>query len=148
MKLNGKPVVDGRKGFDFEVLKGDVAKAKTKNPGECAAAKAILRENPDIKSVRVHLSRIYIERAKNWERYETPNAVKTEIVSFDRGGGFQVDTYRALPMRQSQSSEAARERWQKRKLTHVDNRKNHESKKIRHSALDVRERADVGSRRS
>jgi hypothetical protein len=145
MKINGKPVVDGRKSLKVSVQPNDIKGAKTKNPEECAVSKALLRENPDIKAVRVHLSRTYIERDKKWERYETPVSVRTEIVSFDRNGGFQAGEYKIRAMSPSHTVEAEREKYRHNRKYRDPRTTAHKSRNLRHEPLDVRKRASGGS---
>lgn len=85
MRINGKRVVDATKALRITVSKRDAATGKTKDPAKCAAANAIVRTLADVNSARVHLGRTYIEYADKWVRYKTPEALKLEIVSFDRG---------------------------------------------------------------
>lgn len=85
MRINGKRVVDAKQTLRITISKRDAALGKTKDPAECAAARAIVRMVQDVKSARVHLGRTYIEYPDRWVRYKTPNNLKTEIVSFDRG---------------------------------------------------------------
>jgi hypothetical protein len=86
MEINGKPVIDATKSLRIQISREDAGRGKTKDPGQCAAARAILRVVPTAKGARVHLGRTYIETDKEWVRYTTPPSLKTEIVSFDRGG--------------------------------------------------------------
>lgn len=85
MKINGKRVVDATKPLHISISKRDAALGKTKDPANCAAARAIIRTIADAKGARVHLGRTYIEYPDKWVRYKTPPGLKTEIVSFDRG---------------------------------------------------------------
>ncbi len=85
MKINGKKVVDAKSSLRISISKRDATMGKTKDPAGCAAARAIIRMIVDAKSARVHLGRTYIEMEDKWVRYKTPEALKTEIVSFDRG---------------------------------------------------------------
>lgn len=85
MRINGKRVVDASKPLRISISKQDAALGKTKNPAKCAAARAIIRTLADVKGARVHLGRTYIEYPDKWVRYKTPQGLKIEIVSFDRG---------------------------------------------------------------
>lgn len=92
MKINGLPVVDATKPLNLVITKRDVSLGATKDPGACAAARSLCRL-PEIDEARVHLGRTYIKSGKKWIRYETPKAVRTEIVAFDRGGSFEPGEY-------------------------------------------------------
>ena len=85
MRINGKKVVDAKGPLRISISEKDAALGKTKDPAKCAAARAIVRTIADAKSARVHLGRTYIEMDDKWVRYKTPEALKLEIVSFDRG---------------------------------------------------------------
>lgn len=87
MEINGKRVVDATKSLHITISKQDAAKGKNKDPGGCAAALAILRafKKEGVKKTRVHIGRTYVEYPDKWVRFRTPNSLKTEIVSFDRG---------------------------------------------------------------
>ncbi len=85
MEINGKKVVDATRPMKISISKQDAKLGKTKDPGSCAAARAIIRSVVDAKAARVHLGRTYIEYPDKWVRYRTPVALKLEIVSFDRG---------------------------------------------------------------
>ncbi len=85
MRINGKKVVDATKPLHISISKRDATLGKTKDPANCAAARAIVRTIADVKGARVHLGRTYIEYPDKWVRYKTPPSLKTEIVSFDRG---------------------------------------------------------------
>lgn len=85
MRIAGKKVVDATKPLRITISKRDASLGKTKDPGACAAARAIVRTTADVKAARVHLGRTYVEYPDRWVRYKTPVGLKTEIVSFDRG---------------------------------------------------------------
>lgn len=87
MYINGKKVVDATKPLRITINERDAALGKTKDPGGCAAARAIIRgyRSEGAKGARVHLGRTYVEYEDRYVRYVTPRNLKTEIVSFDRG---------------------------------------------------------------
>lgn len=86
MEIAGKKVVDAKTSLRISISKEDASRGKLKDPGACAAARAIIRTLKDCKAARIHLGRTYIEFPDKWVRYKTPEALKMEIVSFDRGG--------------------------------------------------------------
>lgn len=88
MEIAGKKVVDATKSLKITITPRDAREGKSKDPGACAAARAIMRtfRSEGAKAARVHLGRTYIEYPDKWIRFRTPAALKTEIVSFDRGG--------------------------------------------------------------
>lgn len=97
MKINGVPVVDAKKPAKIKIFKQDIDKSTKKDPGMCAAAVAALRTFSNVNEARVHLKRIYLRVGKGpterWLRYETPTALRQEIISFDRGGKFEPGDY-------------------------------------------------------
>lgn len=92
MKINGLPVVDATKPVTIEITKGDVRKGATKDPAACAAALACMRKF-HADAARVHLGRTYLKMGKKWVRFHTSDALRIEIVAFDRGGTFEPGRY-------------------------------------------------------
>jgi hypothetical protein len=58
----------------------------------------VLRTVPDCTKARVHLGCTYVEVGNKWLRYKTPAAIRTEIISFDRGATFTPGPYTLRPM--------------------------------------------------
>lgn len=96
MEINGKKVVDAKSRATIKITQRDVTEGDNKNPSGCAAAIAAKRLD-DCISARVHIGRVYIEQKDRWVRYETPDSLRTEIISFDRGGIFDPGEYTLLP---------------------------------------------------
>ncbi|WP_291869732.1 hypothetical protein [Bradyrhizobium sp.] len=94
MEINGKRVVDATKPIAIHITKRDTTDGDNKNPSSCAAARAVKREIPDCVNARVHIGRVYVETPKQWVRYNTPDALRTEIIAFDRGGSFAPGEYK------------------------------------------------------
>lgn len=97
MKIAGLPVVDAPKKLKIIITDKDVAKGNTKDPGSCAAAQACMRQT-NCTEARVHLGRTYLKMAGKWVRYHTPESLRGEIISFDRGAMFQPGEYTLSPM--------------------------------------------------
>lgn len=93
MKIKGKTVVDSTTPLALVINKTDVKAGKKKQPDACAAAVAAVRQCKGAISAHVHLSRVYVEFPDKVVRYSTPQALRTEIVSFDRGRRFEEGTY-------------------------------------------------------
>ena len=91
----GLPVVDAPLGkrLAFTVTKDITKKARSNDPGKCAAAIAASQEYQT--EVRVHLTRTYVKAPdkKQWICYLTPESISREIVSFDRGHHFEPGVY-------------------------------------------------------
>lgn len=99
--LEGKPIVNAKKPLALHITERDIKGADNKEPSHCAAARALCREH-HAKEVRVHLGRIYVRSNEgNWVRYLTPKALRTEIISFDRGGSFEPGEFRLTPLQPS-----------------------------------------------
>lgn len=94
-KYKGLPIVDAplNTRLVVEVNKHDANSAKPNDPSNCAAAKAISRMMNT--EVDVHISRTYVKdkKRKVWIRYQTPQSVSREIVSFDRAAKFEPGEY-------------------------------------------------------
>src|SRR5229473_1329182 len=103
MKIAGLPVVDAPKKRTITITESDVEKGNTKDPAKCAAAQALLREK-DCTEARVHIGRTYLKIGKKWVRYHTPESLRGEIISFDRGAMFQPGEYTLTPMQPSKKA--------------------------------------------
>jgi hypothetical protein len=102
MKINGGKVVDASEPLPVKITKSDVRMGATKNATSCAAARAICREG--FTEARVHAARTYVRRPDGkWLRYQTPPALRSEIVAFDRGGVFEPGDYKLVPIQPSQT---------------------------------------------
>jgi len=97
MKINGLPVKDVTRKYVLHITDGDCRNGKNKNPAKCAAALACEREL-ECDEARVHLSRTYIRKGKEWFRLYTPHSLRAEIIAFDRGGSFSPGDYILCPM--------------------------------------------------
>ena len=87
MEINGKKVINAKAKLAVHITQRDITQAKAKDPGGCAAARAIVREGL-CKQARVHLDRTYLEIEEAWVRYRTPSSLRNEIIAIDRGGAF------------------------------------------------------------
>ena len=94
MTIAGMPVLDATKPLQIHVAAKDVQGARRRDPKGCAMAEAIKR-SCHANEVRVHTSRVYVQAKKDepFVRYETPQPLRVEIISFDRSGQFQEDDY-------------------------------------------------------
>src|ERR1700744_145028 len=96
MEINGKKVVDATKPLQIKITASDTRRGDNKNPSACAAALAAKRL-PACTGARVHLGRVYIEKPDRWVRYKTGDALRSEIIAFDRGGKFEPGEYEIRP---------------------------------------------------
>jgi hypothetical protein len=74
----------------------DCKDARKLNPSECALARATKREL-HADGVIIGMSTSYIIKGKQAVRYDTPQSVAREIVSFDRHGDFATGDYHLTP---------------------------------------------------
>jgi hypothetical protein len=95
--IDGMPLVDADKPVTIHITETDCERGSKKDPGKCAAALALKRDTACDES-RVHLACTYLRFGDKWLRYATPSALKAEIISFDRGGGFYPGDFRLHPM--------------------------------------------------
>lgn len=101
MKIKGLPVRNATKKVKIVIAPQDCKFGSSKEPGSCAAARAALRQVPRCSEVRIHLSRSYLRVGNVWFRYITPDSLRGEIVTFDRGGKFDAGEYYFNPMSKS-----------------------------------------------
>lgn len=94
--INNLPIVDATKPVTITITPEDVKKGDNKNPSSCAVAMACMHAG--YTEARVHLSRTYLRIGKKWLRFTTPQAIRTEIISFDRGASFQTGEYTMQPI--------------------------------------------------
>jgi hypothetical protein len=102
IRIDRSKLRDSRSKMRITVNKADVTGASKKDPGNCAVARAVRRCVHAHQAI-VHKSRTYVQMKPNgeWLRFETPESARTELISFDRGAGFQEDDYVLRPTRPS-----------------------------------------------
>ncbi len=113
MKINGLPVKNGKKSILLHITDSDVKKGKVKNPMGCAAAIACTR-SLGASEARVHVGRTYLRYNGHWERYMTSDALRSEIVSFDRGGKFEPGDYMLLKLQPSYANRSKQGAYKKK----------------------------------
>jgi hypothetical protein len=95
--IDEMPVADADNPVTIHITRADCERGSKKDPRRCAAALALKRDTACEES-RVHLACTYLRFGDKWLRYATPPALKAEIISFDRGGGFYPGEFRLHPM--------------------------------------------------
>ncbi len=118
MEIAGKKVVNATKPLLLNITKSDCTNGNVKDPGACAAALA-LRRQLHVKKARVHLGRVYVEQDDKWVRYNTPQSLKHEIISFDRGGSFEPGEDKLYAMQPSKQTGKRQSKSTKRKAPRV-----------------------------
>lgn len=99
MKLDGTPVKDAKKDVTVNISTRDCRRGSAKDPSKCAAALACRREL-SATDTRIHVGRCYLKIAGKWLRYRPAQALRSEIIAFDRGGEFKPGQYllRTIPL--------------------------------------------------
>jgi hypothetical protein len=105
-KINGLPVRNLVKRISLVISAEDCKKATKKAPNSCAAALACVRRVPNCLESRVHIGRIFLRikegKKEYWLRGKAPQALRTEIIAFDRGGTFDPGVYIINPLAASE----------------------------------------------
>ena len=92
MEIAGKMVFNSKRNVTIHISKADVTKGDVKDPAACAAALACKREL-HATDARIHVGRSYLLIGGKWERFQTSPALRSEIITFDRGGAFEPGEY-------------------------------------------------------
>lgn len=140
LKIEGKKVKDAKKRLQITITPQDVKYGAKKDANFCAAAMALMRQE-GCDEAKVHATRTYVKKAGQWFRYETPPALRSEVVAFDRGGTFEPGEYELIPPRPSQV--------QGMRAKRAPSQSRHEPPKTRrkqHITTGVRERFNVGGK--
>lgn len=87
-----KRVQDAARSIEIEVTKADTTSSKVKKHQGCAMAVACKRKF-QLDGVVISRSIAYLVKDRVATRYNVPQAVVREVVSFDRGAGFAPGTY-------------------------------------------------------
>lgn len=85
-------VVDAGRNALIEVTSKDQAIAKKKSHKTCAMAVACKRKF-HLDGVIMSVSTAYLIKGNKARRFKLPPSVEREVVSFDRGGGFEAGEY-------------------------------------------------------
>lgn len=85
-------VTDAVKPIQIEVAQADSKNAKVRNHQACAMAVACKRAMK-ADGVIVALTKAYVIMGKRAVRYQLPESVSREVISFDREAGFAPGTY-------------------------------------------------------
>jgi hypothetical protein len=88
-----RTVSDARVPLEITVEPRDRRRGKLKSPADCAMAQACKRQE-GADGALVRLSSAFIIDGTHATRYNVPESVRREIVSFDRHGDFQPGRYR------------------------------------------------------
>lgn len=86
-------VVDATRDVEVEVTPSDVSASKKREHAVCAMAVACKRKT-HATGVIISRAVAYVIKGRRAERYLVPASVAREIVSFDRGAGFEPGEYK------------------------------------------------------
>ena len=101
---NVRTVKDAVESLPVSVTKGDVATSKRRKHSECAMAVACKRsEHADGMIVATAIA--YVIKNTTATRFLVPHSVAREIISFDRGAGFEPGEYKLVAPPKSQRLE-------------------------------------------
>lgn len=106
--IAGKPVFFGRSPKALDITTSDVEHGARRSQSACAAALAVQHCIPGAKSARVCLARTYVEYENKWEVYNTPNALRSELIAHDRDGRFAPGEYYIRPVGPREQSKIGR----------------------------------------
>jgi len=93
-RIGGRNVVDSTRSIQIEITEQDTQLASRKDHGNCAVARACMKQEGT--DAIVHISRVFLKMKNKdiWVRYIVKNDLRTEIVSFDRGGNFEPGIFK------------------------------------------------------
>ncbi len=125
-------VTDATEKTMIEVTARDAASKAVKDHGACVMAVACKRKF-HLSGVIISRSVAYLIKYNEATRYYLPSSVAKEIVSFDRGAGFEVGTYElsSIPKLNRLGARAGRE-------LDPDRERKDKSKRFRHLTTNVR----------
>ena len=98
--IRGKKVINAKRRVTLQISAHDARTGASKEPQSCAAAKAAMRGVPNCVEAKIHIGRAYLLDKKHdkWVRYKTSDALRSEIIAFDRGGKFEPGEYDLIPL--------------------------------------------------
>jgi hypothetical protein len=141
MRINGLPVRDATKRVRLVIAPQDCKFGTSKAPDMCAAARAAVRQVPHCSEARVHIARTYLKIGDHWVRYQTAEALRDQIITFDKGGKFDAGEYYLKPLPKSMLLSRGHAKGPKPKFKH--GRKGHHRLKP-HRVKGVREYYEYG----
>lgn len=142
MKIKGLPVRDATKKVKIVIAASDAKFGSSKEPGMCAAARACLRQVPNCSEARVHIARTYLRFGDHWLRYQTAEALRDQVITFDKGGKFDPGEYYLNVLPKSMLLSRGKATGSKPKYKH--GRKGAKKRISPHRILGVREYYEYG----
>lgn len=139
MKISGVPVKDADEPLTITITKSDVRLGTLKEAKSCAAANALCRQT-GCAEARVHFARAYIKQKGKWVRFQVPDALRSEIIAFDRGGTFEPGEYILRPVTRDLRLDSPRLPGRSKKKNGKHPQKGNRPKRPYHVAQGVRAR--------
>ena len=133
---NVTTIIDAKMPISVHVKDSDCKNAEPLNPKECAMARAAKREYK-VDAAVIGISTSYIIKGNKATRFETPESVRREIVSFDRHSDFEPVDYYLTP--KSPSTRLGVHAKSGKKTSG----KNHSAKRRLHKTVKIREFAET-----
>lgn len=131
-----KRVVDARHPLIIEISKRDANTGKVKDHSHCIVAEAC-KKKLHLEGAVVTIRRAYLlDKDGTATRYEVPESVRRELVSFDRGAGFAPGSYELVPIPKSQRGTHSRGR--KKQRGRPLDRPGNRNTKGKHFTKDIR----------
>jgi hypothetical protein len=92
-RVNGKDCIDATSNLTINVASIDNQLASRKDENNCVIARACMKKTGLDAEVRI--SRLYLKSPFQdvWTRYHIKNALRSEIIAFDRGGDISPGNY-------------------------------------------------------
>ena len=135
----GLEVVDATKPMLVSVNQKDVARAKVKNPEDCALARACKRQHDGVKAAYFFRTAAYLEYDDKLVRYVLPHSAQKEIVAFDRAKVFEPGNYQLTPPSSTNTLKAVKRRSKRQRANGRTPRGvSSISRKFKHTTTNVR----------
>lgn len=125
-------VIDSTRNARIEVTAKDASSKAVKDHNACAMAVACKRKFK-LDGVIISRSVAYLIKGKQARRFNLPSSIQREVVSFDRGGGFDIGIYE-LSKISPQNKQGARQPRTESKSVVRDSK----PKKFRHMTTNAR----------
>lgn len=138
--INKAPIRNATKPVTIRITPNDATHGAKKDPGACAAALAAKRDVPECTEARIHISTSYVKVRDTWYRFRTPEALRTEIIGFDRGAKFTPGEYRLTPIQPSHRASGKRQGGSSRPPPKTRQRR---SRAAPHQVTGVRNKPDL-----
>jgi hypothetical protein len=139
----GLKMEDARHHLEIEVLPKDIRKAKPLSSKSCAFACAAKRDL-GVKAAFFFRSTAWLQFDGKLVRYQLPNSMQKEIVSFDRARVMAPGTYRFGPFEGARTLGAYRRKNKRLKGLKRTFRPPSGERRVQHATMNIREAGIIG----